>query len=115
MEKAYNTGSTRRFSTPAWPLTAVTLLMIASPAMAQNPQDDSDNAESVLEEVIVTGTHIAGLDEEALPVTVVSGELIEALGAVNMQDVLAFIPSVSDLEFEDTNNGTNTWKLKSRS
>ena len=84
----------------------VPCLVLPLQAMAQDQAADTD-AESVLEEVIVTGTHIAGLDADALPVTVMGAEQIEALGAVNMQDVLSYIPSISDLDFQDTNNGTN--------
>jgi len=68
----------------------------------------SDNtADQALEEIIVTGTHIKGLNEEVLPVTVMNDEQMKALGAVNMLDILGYIPSISDFEFEDTNTATN--------
>lgn len=83
-------------------------LTVSGQILAQdNPSDDAIGEDNALEEVIVTGTYIAGLSEEALPVTVMTGEAIEKLGAVNMIDVLSYIPSISDFEFEGSNNGTN--------
>jgi len=63
--------------------------------------------EEAIEELVVTGSRIEGLSEEALAVTVVGAETLRDLGAVNMFDLLAYIPSISDFEFEDNNNGTN--------
>jgi len=74
------------------------------PFCAQAQDDTSDES---LEEIVVTGTHIAGLSEEVLPVTIMNAEAIQNTGATNMQDILSFIPSISDFEFSDTNNGTN--------
>jgi iron complex outermembrane receptor protein len=82
-------------------------MCLAFNAFAQDADAEEESAEKALEEVIVTGTHIAGLDEAVLPVTVMSAEAIEATGAINMAEVLSFIPAISDLEFEDNNNGTN--------
>jgi outer membrane receptor protein involved in Fe transport len=76
-------------------------------AFAQDANAAEETEELTLEEVIVTGTHIAGVDESVLPVTVMSAEAIEATGAVNMGEVLSYIPAISDLEFEDNSNGTN--------
>ncbi|MGB5630668.1 MAG: TonB-dependent receptor, partial [Woeseiaceae bacterium] len=36
-----------------------------------------------------------------------NSEAIQNTGAVNMQDILSYIPSISDFEFDDSNNGTN--------
>ncbi|MCW8873570.1 TonB-dependent receptor domain-containing protein [Pseudomonadota bacterium] len=82
-------------------------LFLAAHAQAQDSDTEEEANETLLEEVIVTGTHIAGLDETVLPVTVMGAEQIEALGAVNMGEILSYIPSISDLEFEDNSNGTN--------
>ena len=81
-------------------LPLITLLPFATSAQ-QNQADEA------LEEVVVTGTYIQGLSEEALPVTVLGEQAIKDLGAVNMQDILAYVPSIGDFEFEDTNTGTN--------
>ncbi len=67
----------------------------------------STDSGDAVEEIVVTGTYIEGLSEETLPVTVMNEDAIKSLGAVNMQDILAYIPSISDFEFEDTNSGTN--------
>ena len=75
---------------------------------AQDADGQEEFQDSLLEEVIVTGTHIAGLDEEALPVTVMGAEQIQATGAINMGEILSYIPAISDLEFEDNSNGTNS-------
>jgi outer membrane receptor protein involved in Fe transport len=96
---------------PANILTRGTLLaaamFLASGAIAQVAETEEEADSRTLEEVIVTGTHIAGVDEAVLPVTVMGAEAIEATGAINMGEVLSFIPAISDLEFEDNNNGTN--------
>jgi len=90
-----------------FPLLLGTLFFAAFGAQAQDADSDDEVAGGALEEVIVTGTHIAGLDEAVLPVTVMGAEAIEATGAVNMGEVLSYIPAISDLEFEDNSNGTN--------
>jgi outer membrane receptor protein involved in Fe transport len=76
-------------------------------ALAQEADAEQEAEDRAMEEVIVTGTHIAGVDEAVLPVTVMGAEANEATGAVNMGEVLSYIPSISDLEFEDNSNGTN--------
>jgi outer membrane receptor protein involved in Fe transport len=70
-------------------------------------QAQDQDGEEALEEIVVTGTHIKGLSEEVLPVTVMNSEAIQNTGAVNMQEILSYIPSISDFEFDDSNNGTN--------
>lgn len=60
-----------------------------------------------IEEIVVTGSHIQGVSEEVLAVTVMGENEIRDLGAVNMFDLLGYIPAISDFEFEDNSNGTN--------
>ena len=84
------------------------MFFLSANALAQGTTTDSEAGESVLEEVIVTGTHIAGLDVALFPVNVMGAEDIAATGAINMGEVLASIPSISDLEFEDNSTGTNS-------
>ena len=86
----------------------IAAMLLAFSASAQDADTEAEADERVLEEVIVTGTHIAGVDEAGLPVTVMGAEAIEATGAVNMGEVLSYIPAISDLEFEDNSNGTNS-------
>ena len=100
MSKVIRTNPLTRFL-----LLLAAALLLGTDLMAQDA--DAEAEANVLEEVIVTGTHIAGLDETLLPVTVMGAEAIEATGAVNMGEVLSYIPSISDLEFEDNSNGTN--------
>ncbi|MGK2927714.1 MAG: TonB-dependent receptor domain-containing protein [Lysobacterales bacterium] len=106
MHKAFLKTIGTQFTRTALLLTAA-LFALSSGVNAQETETEEEYDEKPVEEVIVTGTHIAGLDEAILPVTVMGAEQIEALGAVNMQDILSYIPSISDLDFEDTNNGTN--------
>lgn len=73
-------------------------------ALAASAQETTDDP---VEEIVVTGTHIEGMSEEALPLSVLDSEEIRNLGAVNMLDLLAYIPAISDFEFEDTNTETN--------
>jgi outer membrane receptor protein involved in Fe transport len=86
----------------------VAAMLLAFSASAQDSDAEAEVDEKALEEVIVTGTHIAGVDEAVLPVTVMGAEAIEATGAISMGEVLSYIPSISDLEFEDNSNGTNS-------
>jgi outer membrane receptor protein involved in Fe transport len=78
--------------------------MVLLPFAVQAQDEDSDES---LEEIVVTGSHIEGLSEEALPVTVMSADEIRDLGAPSMFDILSYIPSIGDFEFEDNSNGTN--------
>jgi len=95
MDNSRNTFVTSRLAT----LTAG-LLLLPFAALAQD--DDQP-----IEEIIVTGSHIQGVSEEVLAVTVMGENEIRDLGAVNMFDLLGYIPAISDFEFEDNSNGTN--------
>lgn len=87
-------------------LLPLTMLPLSLAAQTADVEEEAAAA-GALEEVIVTGSHIAGLDPAVLPVTVMGAEQIEALGATNMQDILSYIPSITDLDFDDANTGTN--------
>lgn len=97
----------KRYLPKALAASVTLLLTLGAQAQTTDTEADSEADEKALEEVIVTGTHIAGVDEALLPVTVMGAEAIEATGAVNMGEVLSYIPAISDLEFEDNSNGTN--------
>lgn len=87
-------------------VSAISLMLASSLAMAQTPAPGS-NVDPSVEEIITVGSRVQGLSEDALPVTVMSSAQIEALGATNMQDLLGHVPSVGDFEFQDSNTGTN--------
>lgn len=78
------------------------LLLLPLAAFGQEANDDEP-----IEEIVVTGSHIQGVSEEVLAVTVMGENEIRDLGAVNMFDLLGYIPAISDFEFEDNSNGTN--------
>jgi iron complex outermembrane recepter protein len=62
------------------------LVLAMAPVLAQDT--DSDDEESALEKVTVTGTHIRGIDVEgAQPLKIISREDIEASGADNLIDL----------------------------
>jgi len=78
--------------------TAPSVADAPAPAASDNP----NYAE--LQEVTVVGTRIAGSKAaEALPVTVLSSEQIEATGAVSGDDLLRSIPAMGNVTFNPTN------------
>ena len=85
-------------------------LLQAAPAYAQDTTGgsttkvaDSERPETV-EEITVVGTRIAGARAaEALPVTVVTSDQIEALGAVSGDDLLRSVPAMGNVSFNPTN------------
>ena len=85
-------------------------LLQAAPAYAQDATGgsatkvaDSERPETV-EEITVVGTRIAGARAaEALPVTVVTSDQIEALGAVSGDDLLRSVPAMGNVSFNPTN------------
>jgi outer membrane receptor protein involved in Fe transport len=83
-------------------------LAAASSALAQNA-DDQEFAETVLEEVIVTGSRIARADiDSASPVTVISRDEMAATGLTDVGDLLQSMPSMSGSPIgTTTNNGGN--------
>lgn len=84
-------------------VSSLTIMLASSLALAQTPAPGAAD----VEEIITVGSRVEGLSEDALPVTVMGAEQIEALGATNMQDLLSHIPSIGDFEFQDSNTGTN--------
>jgi iron complex outermembrane receptor protein len=94
-------------SEQAYPRASFAAIAAIAVGFAGGVQAQDQDGEETLEEIVVTGTHIKGLSEKVLPVTVMNSEAIQNTGAVNMQDILSYIPSISDFEFDDSNNGTN--------
>lgn len=79
---------------------ATGLLALAGGAMAQAPQEAA-----TVEEIVVVGSQIRGVDvTAALPVTVLSEEQILATGAVDGDDLLRTIPQMGDVLFSAANN-----------
>jgi len=81
--------------------------MVTSYAVAQEDQDE--NAEDLLEEVIVTGSRIRRADvESASPITVIGRETLVEFGNMDVGDVIQKMPSMSGSPIgTTTNNGGN--------
>jgi outer membrane receptor protein involved in Fe transport len=89
--------------TPA-PVPSSTQLSQAAQSIADQAQDNGDDASSV-DDIVVVGSQIRGADvTAALPVTVLSEEQILATGAVNGDDLLRSIPQMGDVLFSAANN-----------
>jgi len=82
-------------------------LMVTGVAVAQEDQDE--NAEDLLEEVIVTGSRIKRADiDSASPVTVIDRAQMEITGLTDVGDMLQSMPSMSGSPIgTTTNNGGN--------
>ncbi|MEE2002888.1 TonB-dependent receptor plug domain-containing protein [Alkalimonas sp. MEB108] len=87
-------------------LTSVSLIMAAMPGITEEVGAITAEEEKI-EKIAVVGSRVQGLAEDALPVSIMSSDEIASLGVTNMQDLLSFIPSVGDFEFNDANTGTN--------
>lgn len=84
-------------------------LVVAQQAAAQEaPQAQSDDTVKG-NEIVVTGSRIAGSKiTEALPVTVVSEDDIAATAAVSGDDLIRSIPQMSDVSFNSSNGQTSS-------
>ena len=82
-------------------------LIITGVAVAQDDQDE--NAENLLEEVIVTGSRIATADGfgRTSPVTVVGMDEIESTGLTRIEDVLNSLPQIEAGQVSFISNGTS--------
>ena len=90
-------------------------LMATGVAVAQEDQDE--NAEDLLEEVIVTGSRIATVDGfgRTSPVTVVGMDEIESTGLTRVEDVLNSLPQVeTGLHSFDANGISGTASIDLR-
>ncbi len=81
-------------------------LMATGVAVAQEDQDE--NAEDLLEEVIVTGSRIATVDGfgRTSPVTVVGMDEIESTGLTRVEDILNSLPQVETAQTSFISNGS---------
>jgi len=90
-------------------------LMVTGVAVAQEDQDE--NAEDLLEEVIVTGSRIATVDGfgRTSPVTVVGMDEIESTGLTRVEDILNSLPQVeTGLHSFDANGISGTASIDLR-
>ncbi len=84
---------------------SVALLPFAGAAIAQDSSPTDEDIESVLEEVVVTGTQIKGAAiNEALAVSVITSEDIEALGIDSGDELLDVIPEQGQNFFNEAEN-----------
>ena len=75
---------------------------VADAERSETPAAKSQPVE--VEEITVVGTRIAGARAaEALPVTIMSAEQIQALGAVSGDDLLRSVPAMGNVSFNPTN------------
>jgi iron complex outermembrane recepter protein len=91
-------------------LSAVIFGLIVAPAFSQQANQADQTAAPALEEVTVTGSHLAlSPFESPTPVTTISSEDLDDRGVTNVFDYLSYLP-----QFNAQNNPQNTtlWSLK---
>ncbi|NIB39143.1 TonB-dependent receptor [Pseudomaricurvus alkylphenolicus] len=72
-------------------------------------EKSGENLDVLLEEIVVTGTHIKGLDMGgALPVSQLDKEDMAVIGAASTEELLAAIPQVGSVQFNSDNEGTSS-------
>jgi iron complex outermembrane recepter protein len=97
------TARNSKFKYTAAPL-AIGLVMLSTPSFAQ----DSEEAEAESAPIVVTGSLIARPDLSSnSPITVVSGEVLQDQGAVNVEEALNQLPQVTPGLNANVNNGGN--------
>jgi outer membrane receptor for ferrienterochelin and colicin len=83
-------------------------LWCARQGQAQEAPRSADEPDKV-EEVVVTGTQIAGSKvTTALPVSVISSEQIATVGAASCDDLLRSIPQMGDVTFNSTTGAVSS-------
>ena len=81
---------------------AVAAAIHASAILAQETEDEAD---ANIEEVVVVGSHIEGAEiTEALPVTIISEDDIDALGVQSGDELLEFIAEQGQNYFSESEN-----------
>lgn len=94
-----------KFKYAAAPL-ALGLALISSPSFAQDSDDGEEAGEG--KPIVVTGSLIARPDLTSnSPISVVSGEVLEDQGAVNVEEALNQLPQVTPGLNANVNNGGN--------
>ena len=84
-------------------------LSVAPSALAQDASNQEQDADAVVEEIIVTGSRIRRADiDSASPVTILSREDIIAAGITDVGNLIQSMPSMSGSPIgTTTNNGGN--------
>lgn len=79
-------------------------------ALAQDKSEAVTQDENLyLEEVVVTGTHIKGLDMGgALPVSMLDRDDMALIGAASTEELIAAIPQAGSVQFNSDNEGTSS-------
>lgn len=91
----------KRFSVAKQLLLTTTAVIVAPAAFAQ------DGAADTKDVIVVTGTNIQGARiNEALPVTVIGENEIDAIGGVDGDDIFRSLPAMGSVEFRNDNTGT---------
>lgn len=84
-------------------VSTIALFMGAGQVLAQDSGADAGEDEFALEEVIVVGSRVPGAKiGDALPVTVMRREEIDAIAAVSGEDLFRSIPQAGDMSFNQT-------------
>ncbi|MCV6627050.1 MAG: TonB-dependent receptor [Cellvibrionaceae bacterium] len=84
---------------------AIVASLSASSALAQ----DNNATEDSIEEIVVTGTHIKGVDVAgALPVSQLSQEDLDLAGALSTEELIGELPQAGQIEFNSATEGTSS-------
>ncbi|MDY6949417.1 MAG: TonB-dependent receptor plug domain-containing protein, partial [Pseudomonadota bacterium] len=86
-------------------LIALAIVAAIANAQAARAQENPAPASPPLEEVTVTGTSIKRGDDAALPVTIVSAEVMDLRDAATPVDLLTSLPAVVNVPINDSNQG----------
>ncbi len=93
------------FAGPALAQTTAQSTALSPAAQAQADRTEAAHESSSVDDIVVVGSQIRGVDvTAALPVTVLSEEQILATGAVSGDDLLRTIPQMGDVLFSAANN-----------
>lgn len=100
-------------------LLAISIASVTTYSLAADADADNVKAEAKVEKIIVTGSYISKGDfESASPVKILDADDIEGVGAVNVGDLLARMPSVvgdttsASSNISEQDSGLNTVALR---
>lgn len=85
------------------------LCLLATMAFVPQAWSQEDEGDEALEEIVVTGSHIKGVDIAGnLPVTTLSKDDLLAVGAGSTEELLAAVPQAGDIEFGSDEGHTSS-------